>query len=486
MKRSAIARRTIAIELLRRLDQIEGDTRRSCLTPPPHPRSADAVHEDKHLTSMKFGCRARRPSFSTTDLQFSPRKQNGCTEISSNSLASPDGIGPAKLVMSDAFACSMKQKLIETGSIQAYSSRDAWSDTWRRNPQDSSGPQRRAEQNIWTSAAGAEPTPPATPSTYDTLLAGFEASGSDVTFAEGCRSSSPLSGMWDFDLNQDTTEGAKEGDVGNSDQTRVDIFDRIFSVVDEHRRSRNHRKSSVNAGSNTAKTSPATLRAQSRTNGGLLEFRASATKPKGPKPTRTHRRHMPLHLPVRPISPQPRNVQLASPPPPPSTTSMIAPTSSSSHTRIDPQTEQELQYKHRHIFVGTASLYGFLEVLETSSSGTTSASAIMKAFTILASNEQILFRQASSSTDDWHLVTRITPDMSTFDCIALARVQLGSVSLQRFVDLVPFDAHGEASTVLVVDAFKVASHMDAEAGLHPCRKAQAFRMAVSEQADPLD
>jgi hypothetical protein len=147
--------------------------------------------------------------------------------------------------------------------------------------------------------------------------------------------------------------------------------------------------------------------------------------------------------------------------------------------------EQELQYKHRHTFIGTASLHSFLEVLETSSPGTTSKLAIMKAFTILASNEQILFRQTSSSTADWNLVTRITPDISTFDCITLARVQLGSVSLQLFVDLVPFNTRSEAHIALVVDAFKVASHMDTQAGRNTRSKARAFRLWTMEESDSL-
>ena len=42
--------------------------------------------------------------------------------------------------------------------------------------------------------------------------------------------------------------------------------------------------------------------------------------------------------------------------------------------------ERELEYKHRHIFVGTASLDDFLEILEVGPTYTTTKRQVAKAF----------------------------------------------------------------------------------------------------------
>ncbi|KAF9695661.1 hypothetical protein EKO04_006402 [Ascochyta lentis] len=530
MQRPAMARRTIAIELLRRLDQLESDMRRSRSTPPPQPRSADAVHEDKQVMSRGSDCRGGRLNFRATHPQLTPHKPDGHAETTASR---PDGSGSSnengskKLVTHDELTFCAKHNLVGTGSVQLYSSRDVWTDTSPRDLQNSNMLQTRARQIIRAVAAGAELTPPATPlkeatlaglhhnarehvaslqpgkrtlvvgnegerieaspfkdghdktwqySPFDSdctpLPADLGSPDSAITFTRGQCSLSPLSGTWSLSLNDDTVEGAEGSGIVSSDQTRVDVFDTVFGAVDEPRRPQYQRNDSVNS----TKTTSVAFTTQSKANGGLLEFRAKATKPKGPNFARIHRRNVSIHLPIRPVSP---GTQLS--PPPPSTTSVMTPTCNSSHAGT--HFEQELQYKHRHIFIGTASLHSFLEVLETSSPRTTSKLATMKAFTILASNEQILFRQTSSSTSDWNLVTRTTPDISTFDCITLARVQLGSVSLQLFVDLIPFNTRDEASIALVVEAFKNASHMDAEAGCNTRSKARAFRVWMMEGSD---
>ncbi|KAF2622523.1 hypothetical protein BU25DRAFT_313545, partial [Macroventuria anomochaeta] len=186
-----------------------------------------------------------------------------------------------------------------------------------------------------------------------------------------------------------------------------------------------------------------------------------------------HRRNVSINLPIRPISFQPGSTQRFQPHS--SAPSALTPKTRTDETSPATQIEVELQYKRRHIFVGTASLYGFLEILETSTLGSTSKGAVMRAFTILASNEQLMARRSSSSPQDWNLITRTTADISEFDYITLARIQLGSISLQQFVDSIPFNTHDEAPTVVVAEAFKNASHMDAEEGRNAGSKARAFR-----------
>ncbi|KAF3039411.1 hypothetical protein E8E12_008890 [Didymella heteroderae] len=153
----------------------------------------------------------------------------------------------------------------------------------------------------------------------------------------------------------------------------------------------------------------------------------------------------------------------------------------SNEPSIAVQTELELEYKNRHTFIGTASLHDFLDTLETSSLGSTSKLAVMKAFTILASNEQRLYRRNSINPEGWDLVTRITPDVSDFDCVTMARVLLGSISLQLFVDSIPFDINSETPILATVEAFKNASHMDAEQARCGESKARTFRSWLLRQ-----
>ncbi|KAJ4398839.1 hypothetical protein N0V91_009890 [Didymella pomorum] len=135
------------------------------------------------------------------------------------------------------------------------------------------------------------------------------------------------------------------------------------------------------------------------------------------------------------------------------------------------QAEGELQYKYRHIFVGTASLDDFLSTLETSTFTSTMKLAVMKAFTALASKEQHLYRRNSINSDKWDLVTRITLDVPEFDCITMAR---------QFLDSIPFDSNGETSLLATVEAFMNASRIDAELRCGG-NKAQVFRAWLVSQ-----
>jgi hypothetical protein len=138
--------------------------------------------------------------------------------------------------------------------------------------------------------------------------------------------------------------------------------------------------------------------------------------------------------------------------------------------------ECELEYKQRRIFIGTASLDDFLDLLDVSPSFTTTKDSIARAFTLLSSNEQLIVRENSTSKEGWDLVTRVTPDTATGDCVTQVRVKLGSISLRQFLDLVPFNVHDSVDVLRVLEAFAVASHLNAkaEAGLLGS-KAKALR-----------
>lgn len=139
------------------------------------------------------------------------------------------------------------------------------------------------------------------------------------------------------------------------------------------------------------------------------------------------------------------------------------------------QREKELEYIHRRIFVGTASLDDLLEFLDLSSGHTTTRHAVVKAFIMLSSNEQIHMRQRSSRERGWDLVTRINPNDADAGHVVQGRVKLGSITLQRFLDLIPFDAKDEVAAIHAVEAFMAASHIDRQAGSSDDSKGRAFR-----------
>ncbi|CAI6336456.1 unnamed protein product [Periconia digitata] len=138
--------------------------------------------------------------------------------------------------------------------------------------------------------------------------------------------------------------------------------------------------------------------------------------------------------------------------------------------------ERDLEYKHRHTFVGTASLDDFLDRLEFSATYRTVKSTVIKAFVHLASTEQVLARQSSPNPNGWEFVQRTVLDTTpptSDDYILQSQVRLGIISLQRFLDMIPWDDKDQADTVNVVDAFCAASHLDQT--LSRESKARAFR-----------
>lgn len=144
-------------------------------------------------------------------------------------------------------------------------------------------------------------------------------------------------------------------------------------------------------------------------------------------------------------------------------------------TRPRTPAERELEYKHRHTFVGTASLDDLLELLEMNATYMTTKAAVMRAFVSLASNEQLQARQSSTQPNGWDLVSRVTPDISITDFVAQLQVKLGSITLRQFLDMVPFDEKTDVMALRVVEAFSIASHIDAKAGMDAGSKARAFR-----------
>ncbi|KAL5385513.1 hypothetical protein DPSP01_004627 [Paraphaeosphaeria sporulosa] len=208
------------------------------------------------------------------------------------------------------------------------------------------------------------------------------------------------------------------------------------------------------------------------TNDGIIGFKACPFKGPARVASKEHRRKVSLKLPINVATPQ-----------------RVCARSSTQHTRgvsistddsaVAPYEaeERELGYKHRHIFVGTASLDDFLEILEVTSTYTTTKRQVVKAFGILACAEQVHARQSSNSSDGWNFVTRTTHDdiLTHTDYLTEAHVKLGSISLGKFLGQIPFDDKGDVAAVKVVDAFCLASHLDGEARYGAQSKAKAFR-----------
>jgi hypothetical protein len=96
---------------------------------------------------------------------------------------------------------------------------------------------------------------------------------------------------------------------------------------------------------------------------------------------------------------------------------------------------------------------------------------------ILACAEQVQARQSSISSNGWNFVTRTTHDdiLTHTDYLTEAHFKLGSISLGKFLDKIPFDDKGEIAATKVVDAFCLASHLDGEATYGVQSKAKAFR-----------
>ncbi|MBO1764753.1 hypothetical protein JQN64_26600, partial [Escherichia coli] len=139
------------------------------------------------------------------------------------------------------------------------------------------------------------------------------------------------------------------------------------------------------------------------------------------------------------------------------------------------QQERDLEYKHRHTFVGTASLDDFLEVLDVSPDHITNKDAIIRAFILCASSERLLARQASLKPDGWSVLSRTSAETVNSDYVEQAHAKLGSIVLRQFLDLITFNEDEEANAMSVVEAFTAASHLDTQASKASGSKAKAFR-----------
>ena len=248
------------------------------------------------------------------------------------------------------------------------------------------------------------------------------------------------------------------------------------------KRVRHSRAPSTEPNFRNAKRASLPLRARTKTNEGLLQLQANPSKAE--RPTSQHERRISLGIPLKPAIAQaeglPRSKfgSLIDTPPQtpktPRTPRTRAPEKSGPAATLR-QKERDLEYKHRHTFIGTASLDDFLEVLDVSEEHTTTKAAVGKAFLILASSERLLARQASSTSTGWDLVSRTIPDVVNTDYVVQAHVKLGSITLWQFLDLIPFNDEEEAGAMSVVEAYSAASHMDSKAGVGAASKAKAFR-----------
>jgi hypothetical protein len=255
------------------------------------------------------------------------------------------------------------------------------------------------------------------------------------------------------------------------------------------RRVRHSRAPSTDPNFSRAKRASLPLRARTKTNDGLLQLQANPSKPE--RPTTGHERRISLGMPLKPAIAneglqRSKFGSLMDTPPQtpktPRTPRVRAPEKSGPEATLR-QKERDLEYKHRHTFIGTASLDDFLEVLDVSEEHTTTKAAVGKAFLILASSERLLARQASSTAAGWDLVSRTIPDVVNTDYVIQAHVKLGSITLWQFLELIPFDEQEEAGSMSVVEAFSAASHMDSKAGVGAGSKAKVFRSWMVEHEE---
>lgn len=164
------------------------------------------------------------------------------------------------------------------------------------------------------------------------------------------------------------------------------------------------------------------LCARSKTLDGMRKFKANTAKVTDESTITTHRRKVSLNLPIK-VSPVEHPVSS------PSLSSFVIETSEEDTAALERE-ERELEYKHRHTFVGIASLDDFLELLEMFPNHTTMKSRVAKTFTALAANEQLQIRQQSISLEGWELVSRIDPTTLYDDYLTRAHVKLGSICLR--------------------------------------------------------
>ncbi|CAA9960867.1 hypothetical protein PTMSG1_04251 [Pyrenophora teres f. maculata] len=260
------------------------------------------------------------------------------------------------------------------------------------------------------------------------------------------------------------------------------------STPTEKRSVRHGRHSSFNSAFENVRPALLPPRSRSKTNDGLLSFKASSSKDSTHRTIKgRHRRKISLNLPVNSqvvqpkASPQSKQPHLGSLVEPsyrlqaaPNTTMAIP---------LSPE-ERDLEYKHRRTFIGTGSLDDFLELLEMSDAYLTTQNAVVRAFVQLSSTEQMYARRLSKEPDGWELVPRIKPDVidvTSIDYVVQLQIKLGSITLRKFLDMIPFDENNQAAAMQVVDAFSAASHMDAKNAMGTRTKARVFRSWIVER-----
>ncbi|KAI4612523.1 hypothetical protein J4E80_007257 [Alternaria sp. BMP 0032] len=224
----------------------------------------------------------------------------------------------------------------------------------------------------------------------------------------------------------------------------------------------------------SAQRASRSLPLRAKTNEGLLQLQANTSKPQ--RPANTHQRRISLGLPIKAANAQDQNPRHHSP----TTRSLHPSTPKKLPKKTGPtsaiQQERDLEYKHRHTFIGTASLDDFLEVLDVSpENNITNKEAVIRAFILLASSERLLARQASLKPDGWSVLARTSADTVNTDYVEQAHAKLGSIVLRQFLDLITFNEEEEANAMAVVEAFTAASHLDAQASKNQASKAKAFR-----------
>lgn len=227
------------------------------------------------------------------------------------------------------------------------------------------------------------------------------------------------------------------------------------------------------------------LHSRAKTNDGLLIFRANSSK----EPTANvhkdrHRHKISLDIPVNPYVSQGGGTQRSEQPGVKASPAGIEVAYPAMKSGLWTAEERDLEYKHRHTFIGTGSLDDFLEILEISATHTTTKSAVARAFVHLASAEQLYARQCSTRNRGWKPVSRTSltvMDAASADYVVQLQVRLGSITLRQYLDLIPFDEFDEAAATRVMEAFSVASHMDAAADTGTPSKARAFRSWLVQQ-----
>ncbi|KAF1834743.1 hypothetical protein BDW02DRAFT_321224 [Decorospora gaudefroyi] len=223
----------------------------------------------------------------------------------------------------------------------------------------------------------------------------------------------------------------------------------------------------------SAQRATRSLPLRAKTNEGLLQLQANTSKPQ--RPANTHQRRISLGLPIKAANAPADDARHPSP-----TTRTLNPTTPKRLSKKKGPTsaiqqERDLEYKHRHTFIGTASLDDFLEVLDVSPEHITNKAAIIRAFILLASSERLLARQASLKPDGWSVIARTSSETVDTDYVEQAHAKLGSIVLRQFLDLITFNEEEEAAAMSVVEAFTAASHLDAQASKATGSKAKAFR-----------